>query len=103
MPIKVSVDSIDKDTFQKILDHYNNNKSEDEPPLERLQRAEGGFQIKIPSRQSLMCDENDKIRQLRWNKKYLLSDFYIGFTEKQELLLYESLVYALGGNVILEK
>jgi hypothetical protein len=103
MPIKVSVDSIDKDTFQKILDYYNNNKSEDEELLEHLQRAEGGFQIRIPSKQSLICDENEKIRQLRWNKKYLLPGFYIGFTEKQEFLLYESLVNALGGNVILEK
>lgn len=103
MPIKVSVDLIDKDTFQKILDHYNNNKSEDEPLLERLPREEGGFQIRIPSKQSVICDENEKIRQLRWNKKYLLSGFHIGFTEKQEYLLYESLIHALGGNVILEK
>jgi hypothetical protein len=103
MPIKVLVDSINKDTFQKILDYYNSNKPSDEEPLERLDRCEGGFQIKIASKKDIICDENEKIRQLRWSKGYLLPMFYIGFTEKQEILLYEALVYGLNGNVILEK
>ena len=102
MPIKVFVNFINNDTYNKILDFYNNNKSSDEEPLERLDRFEGGFQIKIPSKQDIICDANEKIRQLRWNKKYLVSGYYIGFTEKQEMLLYESLVYALGSNVLFE-
>jgi hypothetical protein len=72
MPIKVFVDSIDVNTFQKILNHYNTHKSSDEEPLERLDRCEGGFKIKITSKKDLICDDNEKIRQLRWNKKYLL-------------------------------
>ena len=102
MPIKVFVNFIDNNTYNKILDFYNNNKSSDEEPLERLDRFEGGFQIKIPFKQDIICDANEKIRQLRWNKKYLVSGYYIGFTEKQEMLLYESLVYALGSNVLFE-
>jgi hypothetical protein len=102
MTIKVSVTSIDKDTFQKILDHYNSNKDVDEEPLEILQRAEGGFQIQITSMKNQYCDDNLKIKQLRWSKQRLVSNLYIGFTEKEEIRLYEALVYALGGDVILE-
>jgi hypothetical protein len=31
--------------YQPILDYYNSHKEEGEPPLQRLNRAEGGFQI----------------------------------------------------------
>ena len=74
--IKVLVNSIDIQTFQKILDFYNSNKSSDENPLERLNRAEGGFQIKLPEEKWTrdyrgFVDENYKIRQLRWSKGLL--------------------------------
>lgn len=50
----------------------------------------------------IICDANRKIKQLRWNKKYLVPEKYINFTEKEQILLYDSLVYALGNeNVIL--
>jgi hypothetical protein len=88
--------------YQSILEHYNSNKPEDEEPLERLDRTEGGFQIQIPSMKDKSVDENRKIRQLRWANGWLVSGFYIGFTEKQTMLLYEALVYSLGGNVLLE-
>jgi hypothetical protein len=103
MILKVLVDSINKETFQNILDFYNSNKPEDEEPLERLDRTEGGFQIKLKGMQDKMIDENEKIRQVRWSNGRLVSGFYLGFTEKQYMLLYESLVYGLGGNVLLEK
>ena len=102
MLIRVFAETINRETFQKILDYYNNNKSEDEESLERLDRFEGGFQIKIKNMENKYTDENNKIRQLRWANGALVSGLHIGFTEKQYLLLYESLVYALGGNVLLE-
>ena len=33
MPIRVFVNSINKDTLQKILDYYNNSKSSDEKTI----------------------------------------------------------------------
>jgi hypothetical protein len=102
MRIRVLVDTINNETFQKILHYYNNNKTDDEEPLERLDRTEGGFQIKIPSKQNSRVDENEKIRQLRWSNGALVSGFYIGFTEKQIMLLYDALNFALGGSVLLE-
>jgi len=104
MPIKVSVSSIDKATFDIVIAHYNSNKLPDEENLEELDRCEGGFQIKIPHMKSEVCDANEKIKQLRWHRGSLVSyGGYPAFTEKEELRLYEALVYALNGNVILEK
>jgi hypothetical protein len=102
MQIKVLVDIIEYEDLQKILDYYNSNKSIDEEPLEVLDRCEGGFKIAIPYMKDIMCDMNRKIKQLRWSKKYLVPETYINFTEKEQILLYDSLVYALGNeNVIL--
>lgn len=103
MPIKVLVNSINKDIFQKILDYYNSNKATNEQPLERLNRCEGGFQIRIPDMKKTTCNSNNEIKQLRWSRGYLVHhQIYEGFTEKEELLLYEALNFALGGNVLLE-
>ena len=103
MQIKVLVDIIEYEDLQKILDYYNSNKSINEEPLELLDRSEGGFKIGIPYMKDIMCDANRKIKQLRWSKKYLVPQTYINFTEKEQDLLYNSLVYALGNeNVILK-
>jgi hypothetical protein len=101
MPIKVTATSIEAETFREILNYYNANKPADEEPLERLPRAEGGFQIQIASKKQLVCDDNLKIRQLRWSKGELVSCGYIGFTAKQEAMLYEALVHGLGGGVLM--
>lgn len=103
MPIKVLVSSIDNNELNKILDFYNSNKDANEEPLELLDRAEGGFQIRIPNMKNLDCDPNKNIKQLRWSKGYLVRhDFYRKFTEKEEILLYKALHFGLDGNVLLE-
>jgi hypothetical protein len=107
--IKVLVETIDTETYQQILDFYNNNKEKHEYPLQRLSRAEGGFQIELPKNEWKkdylgLTGSNEKIQQVRWNKSRLVSCGYIGFTEKQYILLYEALVYSLEpGTVILEE
>jgi hypothetical protein len=108
MHIGVLVNTINTETINKILDYYNNNKEEHEYPLQRLNRAEGGFQIELPSHeweadQYDFVDANCKIRQLRWCNRILTSKSYTGFTLKQTLLLYEAMVHILPGNVILEE
>jgi hypothetical protein len=103
MPIKVRVDTISSDDIQKILDYYNQNKSLEDEPLQRLDRYEGGFQICLPEMNDVMCDSNKKIKQLRWHKGNLISSYYIGFNTNEQDLLYRSLVYVLGEeNVMLE-
>jgi len=96
--------------YQPILDYYNSHKEEGEPPLKRLERAEGGFQIDIPEEEwkkdfyARIVLENDKIRQLRWDHEgCLVSLGYKTFTAKQGNLLYEALVYCLPpGSVVLK-
>jgi hypothetical protein len=88
-------------SYQPVLDYYNAHKPHDEEPLERLDRAEGGFQIQLPEMKNKCVDENRKIRQLRWANGKLVCGLHIGFTEKQTIMLYEALVNALGGQVLL--
>jgi hypothetical protein len=95
MIIRVFVDSISDSMYEEIINYYNENKPADEEPLARLNRCEGGFKIEIPEKQN-EPDENNKIRQLRWSNKCLKAEYpLIGFTEKQEYLLYEALVNVL--------
>jgi hypothetical protein len=104
MQIKVLIDTINSDDIQKILDYYNQNKSLDDEPLQRLDRFEGGFQICLPEMKDVMCDSNKKIKQLRWHNGYLVSFYYIGFNDNEQDLLYRSLIQALGEeNVMLER
>jgi hypothetical protein len=47
---------------------------------------------------------NKKIKQLRWNNRFLISKNYTVFTEKETILLYDALVNTLGNdNVTLYK
>ena len=103
MSIKVLVDAVSSEDIQKILEYYNQNKSLEDEPLQRLDRFEGGFQICLPEMKDVMCDSNKKIKQLRWHNGYLVSFYYIGFTYIEQDLLHRSLSYVLGEeNVILE-
>jgi hypothetical protein len=101
MTIKVKVDTISHEDIQKVVDYYNQNKPDTEEPLNRLNRYEGGFQISLPHMKDVMCDANNKIKQLRWHKQCLVAGFYMGFSDSEEDLLYKSLVHVLGqDNVI---
>ena len=101
MTIKVLIPFIENETIQEILDYYNFKKSHDEEPLEILDRCEGGLKIKITDNKEKHCSANKKIKQLRWNKGYLVSQKYIGFTKEEELLLFNSMLNVLGNNNVL--
>jgi hypothetical protein len=96
MPIKVLQDSISFDNAQKILDYYNEHKNVDDEPLEELDRYEGGFKINITGMKDIKCDDNQKIKQLRWHNRFLLNFNYIGFNIEENNLLYNSLAAVLG-------
>ena len=96
--ITVSISTL-PNGYQPILDHYNNNRDQSTPPLEKLPRCEGGFMIKFEDYDQIKDFEiNNKIQQLRWCKRQLVSDIYIGFNDTQLELLYDALVHSLGEN-----
>jgi len=102
MPIKILVKYLEEYELQKVLEFYNKNKEIDDEPLELLDRAEGGFQIQVPElKNKPIHNPNQKVKQLRWNKGYLLPHFsfhenYPNFTFGEERLLLKSFEYAIG-------
>jgi hypothetical protein len=103
MPIKVLVDSIDLTAVQKIIQLYNKKKQPNDVNLELLNRSEGGFMIKKKIFHELSGDENTKIKQLRWQYRYLRPyKFYSGFDLQEELLLYSCMKEILCENVLFE-
>lgn len=102
--IKVKVNVIKTNENEEIIKKYNEIKPLNWPPLEMLQRAEGGYQIEIPDKKNIKCaNQNDKIKQLRWmNKALICRSYYITFNEKELQLLFRAMHSVLGDNVYLE-
>lgn len=103
MTIRVSVPSIDDESYNKILNYYNENKNSNQQNIEKLNRVEGGFFIEILENfennkiDENYCDVNCKIKQLRWNKRRLVPySCYASFSEMEEKLLFESMKHILG-------
>lgn len=102
--IKVKVDVIKANENQEILKKYNEMKPENWPPLQILERAEGGFQIEVPEKKDIKCaNQNDKIKQLRWKNKALICySRYPIFNHVELQLLYKAMRSVLGDNVYTE-
>jgi hypothetical protein len=104
LTIKVKVNVIKTNENQEILKKYNEMKHPNWSPLEILQRAEGGYQIEIPEKKNIKCEnQNDKIKQLRWVDKALVCrGCYTAFNEKELQLLFRAMHSVLGDDVYLE-
>jgi ssDNA-binding Zn-finger/Zn-ribbon topoisomerase 1 len=102
--IKVRVDVIEENKNQEIVKIYNEAKPPNWPPLQILDRAEGGFQIEIPEKKDIKCaNQNDKIKQLRWRNKALVGySRYPTFNQVELQLLLRAMRSVLGDNVYTE-
>jgi hypothetical protein len=102
--IKVNMDIITAAQYEKIIEKYNEIKPETWQPLQRLPRAEGGFQLEIPDKKHIKCrNQNQKIKQLRWDKKCLVPyQYYLGFNDGETEILYQAMKSVFGENVTLE-
>jgi hypothetical protein len=102
--IKVNIDVITADQYEEVIKKYNEIKPETWQSLQRLPRAEGGFQIEIPDKKDIKTrNENQKIKQLRWDKKCLVPyQYYLGFNHRETEILYHAMKTVLGDNVFLE-
>jgi hypothetical protein len=97
MPIRVLLDTIEYEDIEKIIALYNLKKDYNDEPLERLDRCEGGFKIRLKDYDNLSGDDNAKIKQLRWQYRYLKPFVgHRGFELKEEIILYESMKLVLG-------
>lgn len=102
--IKINIDIITEAQNEKIIEKYNEIKPETWQPLQRLSRAEGGFQLEIPDKKDIKCrNQNQKIKQLRWDKKCLVPyQYYLGFNDRETEILYHAMKSVFGENVTLE-
>jgi hypothetical protein len=101
MGIQVLVETINENDLTQILNYYNLNKLPNEQPLELLDRYEGGFKINIDNIMDKFCDDNKRIKQLRWNRGFLVSHYYIPFTKSEEKLLFDALAHVLGNEIVI--
>ena len=104
MQIRVYVPKIEDSDMESILNYYNTHKKETDEPLERLNRAEGGFQIQITDLKDVSSiNTNEKIKQLRWKRRYLVPEYgFPYFEDGEQALLFESMKSVLGDNVVYE-
>ena len=104
MEIKVTFDAITLDQSNKVIEYYNKNKKETDNPLKKLDRAEGGFEIELNKPINIfigLSNVNNKIKQLRWTNKRLISDVYQDFNQSEKELLYQALCSVFGEEYII--
>ena len=75
MQIEVTFDIITQAQMGQTIDYYNKHKLSDWNTLEKNDVAEGGFCIPLKTEQIKpgTRDINDKIKQVRWNRKKLVN------------------------------
>jgi len=90
-------------SYDDVCNDYNNHKPDNWNPLQRLERAEGGFSIDITSPEHTQSvDPNARIKQLRWKNKYLHTPRgWIGFNDEELALLYQSICNVYGNTQVL--
>lgn len=103
MTIKLILNNISKEEIENIIEYYNTIKPPNFGKLDTFVCKEGGFQIKpnLVTNNNLFIgnflEENKKNRQLRFNRRYLVSYCNIpSFYKEEEYLLYKSMQFVLG-------
>lgn len=88
--------------YAAVIKHYNSIKDKTDAPLQKLDRAEGGFKLDIPPKdldqgQQYHDDTNDKIKQLRWkNKCLVVQPGMQGFNANELWYLFSALKMSMG-------
>ena len=102
MSISVKFESYSPEELKCVIDHYNQIKPSHNNVIEELDRCEGGFQIAVAVAEEEIGTggANNRIKQLRWNKRTLDPMKYKGFTQEETLRLYQSLVHVFGESLI---
>jgi hypothetical protein len=88
--ITVKFSSFSQTELKSVIDHYNSIKPSHCECIAELNRCEGGFQIPL----------NDRIKQLRWNRRKLDPLNFNGFNQEETLLLYRALVHVFTESLV---
>jgi len=110
LQIQVSFETITPEQYSSIIEYYNQHKPDDWNEIEKNVAAEGGFMIALKPHEIKTDSKNpnDLVKQVRWNRKRLLSGRYGKylnvFTDDETTLLYDAMVSVFGKEVVeLEK
>jgi hypothetical protein len=103
MQIEVTFDIITQAQTKQTIYYYNIHKPSDWNSLEKNDVAEGGFCIPLKPEQikSGARDINDKIKQVRWNRKKLVNwKHYKSLEGTETQLLYKALCSVFGDEYV---
>ena len=103
MSISVKFASYSSEEVKRVINYYNQIKPSHSNVIEELDRCEGGFKIAVAEEKDTemgMADVNNRIKQLRWNKRKLDPMSHKGFTQEETLRLYQSLVHVFGESLV---
>jgi hypothetical protein len=103
MQIEVTFDIITPTQTKQAIDYYNQHKPVDWNEIEKNDVAEGGFCIPLKPEQIKpgTRDINNKIKQVRWNRKKLVNWKHYNCMEDAETqLLYQALCSVFGDECI---
>lgn len=110
MSIRVSFDNYESEQLQAVCDCYNSDKPDDWERLEILDRMEGCFKIRRNKLEedlvqrlenNKFVDENELYKQVRWNKKYLVTPMgYYSFSNFELHHLYLCMIHVFGENMV---
>jgi hypothetical protein len=110
LQIRVFFETITQDQTNAIINYYNQHKNADWNKIEKNTAAEGGFMIPLKPEEikGASKNPNDMVKQVRWNRKRLLSGRYgnylNAFTDEETTLLYDAMVSVFGkDDVVLEE
>lgn len=106
MTIRVLFDTYEPKQLQAVCDCYNKDKPKEWEPLEILDRMEGCFKIRRTCiekelerklEQNKFVDENEIYKQVRWNKKCLVTPIgYHSFSKYELHHLYLCMIHVFG-------
>ena len=110
LQIRVFFETITQDQTNAIINYYIQHKNADWNKIEKNTAAEGGFMIPLKPEEinGASTNPNDMVKQVRWNRKRLLSGRYgnylNAFTDEETTLLYDAMVSVFGkDDVVLEE
>jgi hypothetical protein len=99
--IKVNIATVN---YNDICSFYNNKKEPEWNTIHMLDRAEGGFCIPFEEDVLHSTTDNSKIKQVRWNRKCLITPGGCYKLSPEEItLLHQAMVHVHGEeNIVLE-